>query len=98
MQIEHNGRTQSATAWAREIGISYHVLRWRLQHWSKEQALTTPKQAHGRQITHNGRTQSVNAWAHEIGITLQGLLGRLQRGETAEQALSHHRKTRACQK
>jgi hypothetical protein len=43
MQIEHNGRSQSATAWAREIGVTYHVLRWRLQHWSKDQALTTPK-------------------------------------------------------
>jgi hypothetical protein len=44
MQIEHNGRVQSATAWAREIGITYHVLRWRLQHWTKDRALTTPKQ------------------------------------------------------
>jgi hypothetical protein len=87
MQIEHNGRTQSATAWAREIGITYHLLRWRLQHWPKERALTMPKQIKGTRITHNGRTQSLNAWAHEIGITLQGLQARLKRGETVEYAL-----------
>jgi hypothetical protein len=93
MQIEHNGRTQSATAWAREIGITYHVLRWRLQqHWSTEQALTTPKQAHSRQITHNGRTQNMTAWAGDLGISPRGLRERLRRGETIEEAFSYRRR------
>ena len=45
--IEFNGRTQGGTAWARELGIDYRVLRWRLDNWSLERALTTPKMRHG---------------------------------------------------
>lgn len=89
MQIQHDGRTQSATAWAREIGVSYHVLRWRLQHWPMEKALQAPKRPHSKQLTYNGRTQSMTAWARELGITPNGLRYRLRRGETVEKALSY---------
>lgn len=90
MQIEHNGRTQSATAWARELGITYHVLRWRLRHWPMERALQAAKRPHTKQITHDGRTQSLTAWAADIGITTHGLRYRLQR-EPVEMALSYGR-------
>ena len=46
--IEYKGRIQGATAWAREIGITYPILRWRLRHWSLEKALITPKQRRQR--------------------------------------------------
>jgi hypothetical protein len=94
VQIEHDGLTQSATAWAREIGISYHLLRWRLRHWPIEQALTTSKRAHSKQMTYDGRTQNIKAWARDLGITPKALADRLQRGEPIETALSYRRKTR----
>jgi hypothetical protein len=91
MQITFDGRTQNASAWAREIGISRHLLRWRLQCWSLERALTTPKQPHGKLITHDGRTQYMAAWARDLGITSRGLRERLRRGEPLEMALRRRR-------
>ncbi len=91
MQITFDGRTQNASAWAREIGISYHLLRWRLQNWPLERALTTPKQPHGKPITHDGQTQSRAAWARDLGITSRGLRERLRRGEPPEMALRRRR-------
>ena len=77
-QITHNGRTQSGSAWARELGITQTLLCWRLKHWSIERALTTSKRSGQRMITHAGRTQSASAWARELGITYHVLRWRLQ--------------------
>ena len=79
MQITHNGRTQNASAWARELGIKYHALRWRLKNWRLQRALTKPKQLGQRMITHQGRTQNASAWARELDITYHGLRERLRR-------------------
>lgn len=42
--ITYNGKTQSMSDWARELGISYTVLRARINSyfWSIEKSLTTP--------------------------------------------------------
>jgi hypothetical protein len=88
MQIKHDGRTQTASAWAVEIGISYHALRWRLRHWETERALRTPKRPHNKLLTHDGRTQKQSDWLKELGITRWGLRDRLERGETLAEALS----------
>ena len=44
--ITYNGKTQTMTQWADEIGIAARTLESRLNrdHWSIERALTTPKQ------------------------------------------------------
>lgn len=44
--ITYNGKTQTMTQWAEEIGIPARTLETRLNrhHWSIERALTTPKQ------------------------------------------------------
>lgn len=41
--VEFQGRTQTATQWAREVGMNYQSLLWRLKHgYSIERALTEP--------------------------------------------------------
>jgi hypothetical protein len=44
VMLTHNGKTQTAAQWAREIGISAAALHNRLHklNWSVEKALTTP--------------------------------------------------------
>ncbi len=96
MQITFDGRTQNASAWAREVGITYNLLRWRLRYWTLERALTTPKQPYGKPITYDGRTQSMAAWARDIGLTSRGLRERLQRGEPLEMALRRRRRAGLC--
>lgn len=45
--ITYDGRTQTMTNWAREIGVSIEVLSTRLRAgWSTERALTTPTKSH----------------------------------------------------
>ena len=95
MLITHDGRTQSASAWARELGLTYHALRERLRHWPVERALTLPKQTNVQWlITHDGRTQGAMAWSRELGMTLAGLKARLRRGETIEKALGDRSRRR----
>lgn len=41
--VTYNGKTQTVTQWAEEVGIPYHTIRERLMRgWSAEKALTTP--------------------------------------------------------
>jgi hypothetical protein len=96
MQIEHNGRTQSATAWARELGIDYMTLRWRLEHWPKERALTMQGKVMHAPLTFQGRMQSATAWARELGITYQVLRWRLQHW-SKERALTAPKQSNAKQ-
>jgi hypothetical protein len=92
-QITHKGRTQSASAWARELGITYHLLRWRLEHWPVERALTMPKQPGQRMLTYAGRTQGATAWARELGLSFRGLQSRLRRGKSVAKALSRRKQS-----
>jgi len=37
------GRTQLLSAWARELGVKWNTLNWRVTHgWSFERAIATP--------------------------------------------------------
>ena len=41
--LTHDGRTQSLSAWAKEVGLTGSCIRWRLGHgWTVARALTTP--------------------------------------------------------
>jgi hypothetical protein len=40
IQITFNGKTQSRQQWAEKLGISSNALKFRLRHWSIEDALT----------------------------------------------------------
>ncbi len=47
--LTHDGKTQTAAQWAREVGIPYITFMARLRKWSVEKAITTPiSEAHRR--------------------------------------------------
>lgn len=66
--IEYDGRTQTATQWADELGISRQTLLYRLKSgWSLSDLFTEPVEK--RQYTqYMGRTMSYSAIAKELGI------------------------------
>jgi hypothetical protein len=96
--LTFDGRTQSMSAWARELNTSQQALAHRLRNgWSVEQALTTPVSATGnpmmrrgtpRLVTFNGKTQMLSAWARELGLQLGTLSARLRKGMSVERALT----------
>lgn len=48
--VTYQGKTQSLSDWARTLGVSFHLLSNRINHygWSVERAFTTPKGNQGR--------------------------------------------------
>jgi len=90
--LTFNGKTQSVSAWARELGISQSLLWLRLQAWSIEEALTRPVRENAHLITFNGKTQNLTEWSQELGIKYATLQARLNRGWPLEKVLSPHKK------
>jgi hypothetical protein len=101
--ITHSGRTQSLSAWAREVGIAIPTIHRRLNAgWTIEAALTCavissnpvkPKEAGSRGrpkvlLTHNDRTQSLTAWANETGIGIGTLWFRANAGWSDKDVLT----------
>lgn len=86
---EYLGRTQTATQWAREFGISTHLVHARLKHgWTIERALNCPFDTRPLMLTHNGKTQSVGEWSKEIGVPTATIHTRIRTlGYSVEQAL-----------
>jgi hypothetical protein len=47
IRVTHDGRTQTLTEWAEELGISRKALQQRIKRgWKVERALTQPQQHH----------------------------------------------------
>ncbi len=84
--ITFNNKTQTISKWAKELGISYHTLWFRLQcsDWSLEDALTTAKNCHcssvinRRLISYKGRSQCLLEWSRELKISYGTLHRRIQ--------------------
>lgn len=60
--ITFRGKTQSLNAWAKEIGMTYHSLKMRLDYgWGIEEALTVKKQIHVKKpkVTEEKKPQRV---------------------------------------
>ena len=94
MQITYQGRTQSKSAWAHELGITTRGMERRLRSWPLDRAMTEPGDSRGQLLFHEGRAQTVAAWAAELGITYNALWRRLQRGWPTAAALSTRRQRR----
>src|SRR5271155_1410918 len=76
VQIPYQGRTQSKSAWAHELGITPRGMEQRLRSWPLDRAMTEPGDSRGQLLFHEGRAQTVAAWAAELGIT-HGFFERL---------------------
>lgn len=93
--ITFNGKTQSLSAWAREIGIKPVSLYNRLQRgWPLEKALHNGpvdkvEYKSVNALTFNGKTMGVCDWARETGIPQATISSRLSRGWSVERALTH---------
>lgn len=88
--IEFDGRTQTMSQWADEIGITVYCMNRRLNayNWPLDKALTTTV-GKRRYITFNGRTQRLYEWANETGISPDALDARLNRHKwSVERALT----------
>jgi hypothetical protein len=102
--ITHNGRTQSISAWAREVGIAMPTLHRRLNAgWSIEATLTCPVVSSNPVkpkavgligakpkvfLTHNGKTQALFEWANETGIGAGTLWFRVRSGWSDKDVLT----------
>ena len=79
--IEHDGKSQSIGAWARELGMPVPTLRARLRSgWTIEQALEKNSAGKNEKLIEcNGKSQSLTAWSRELGIPRATLDARINR-------------------
>ena len=80
-RITFNGKTQTVTEWAREMGLTEGMLRSRLDlGWSVERSLTEKKRYDG--------LKTLAEYAREVGLPESTLSNRLKRGWSLEKAIS----------
>jgi hypothetical protein len=86
--ITYKGRTQSLSAWSKELGIPYYLLHWRLKEgWPKSKLFTKPRPKE-RLLTCNGQTLSLRNWSKRTGVRYNTLRARLMLGWSVERTLS----------
>jgi lambda repressor-like predicted transcriptional regulator len=90
--VSYRDRTQTVSAWAREYGLDFRVLFYRLNHeWSVEEALNTARYGVNHKkppMTYLGKTQTSAAWAREYGISKSTLRNRIVKGWSIKDALT----------
>lgn len=82
--ITYNGKTQTITQWAEELGINPDTLYNRVfrASWPVEKAFTEKTHKNNRNgVSYNGKTQSLAAWAREIGVQRATLWARLYKAK-----------------
>lgn len=85
--LTHQGKSQSAAAWADEIGIDMVRLHERKQRgWTDEEAITTPLR--GLYLELNGQRKLAKQWANDIGIKYGTLWWRYKQGWPLAKILS----------
>ena len=89
--ITFEGKSQSMSAWARELGISCSLLHQRLGTWSLRDALTTPVGGRWPAITFDGKTQNISEWSRDTGLGRATIRRRLAKGWPIEKVLANHR-------
>lgn len=88
--LTFNGKTQTCTEWAHELGMNPYTLNGRLSKgWSAERALTTPVRAQGAlKIEYQGRTWTLQELAATTDIHPEALRYRIEAGWPIEKALT----------
>lgn len=93
ISITYCDRTQTLSAWARELGISPQTIYNRHNAgWSVERMLeqrpSNEVRVDNRVIEFQGKKQTLAQWTKEIGICRNGLKERFRRGWSIERALT----------
>lgn len=69
--IEYNGKNQTVSQWAAELGVSFSLLYKRLgRGWNIEKIMTKPKLKRNKNtfIEYNGETLTLQQWSDRLGI------------------------------
>tara|TARA_Y100000296_G_C5123754_1_gene231759 strand:- start:27 stop:569 length:543 start_codon:yes stop_codon:yes gene_type:complete len=81
--LTYNGETLCLKEWARKLFIDASSLKWRIDNWGLDRALSTPRRKEGlfakAMFTHNGETLSIADWSARTGIPRRTLHGRIRR-------------------
>ena len=94
--LTFRGKTQTATQWAEEMGISpFTILQRCRQGWSADRILATPVSYRQKLLTFRGKTQTMKEWSAELGFIYQTLRARIVAGWSVEKALTHPLRRRA---
>lgn len=90
--LEFQGRVQSLSQWAREVGLDRHAIEARLSNgWTVERALTEPSGAlhpSSLMLEHDGQTLPLQEWANQLGFKGSTIHNRLRAGWTVDKALT----------
>lgn len=89
--IEYRGETMCLADWADRLGLSYEMLRQRIQDygWTVEKAFSKPPQPQELLITHDGETLTLEQWEQRTGLAAHLIYNRIhEKGWSAEKALS----------
>ena len=77
--FEYDGKLQTLTEWAKELGVTIGCLRKRIKAHGPDRALDKNRLPdNARPITFDGQTLSISEWARRLGITQQALSLRLK--------------------
>jgi hypothetical protein len=98
IRLTLNGKMQSISVWAEELGIGRATLE-RRHHvgWTDQETLTTPINGTVPFVTFNGKTQSLRSLCLELGVDYKRTHSRIKRsGLSLEKALTrpHYSRTR----
>ena len=89
--ITYNGKTQTESQWADELGISFAVLRNRLHKGiPSDRAFENKDLRTASKITYQGKTQTIAEWARETGVNRKNISRRLARGWSLDKVFSPH--------
>lgn len=89
-QLTFDGKTQTASEWARELGLRVESVIWRVKRgWPTAKVLGADPDVYkqGRLITAHGTTKTLRQWSEETGLMRQTIKARLSRGWTPEKAI-----------
>ena len=87
--ITYNGKTQTESQWADELGISFTVLRNRLHKgFPLDKAFEDKDLREADKITYQGKTQTISEWARETGVNRKNISRRLGRGWSLDKVFS----------
>jgi len=83
--ITHEGETQTLAQWARETGIAYHVLKYRLNHGWEPPKLFTAENLRGKTVKHlveyQGEMVALKQASERSGVPMQTLYWRMRVGK-----------------
>lgn len=81
----HEGKTQTLAQWSRELGIPYHVLKYRLDHGWQPPKLFTQENLKGKTVKHlveyEGEILTLNQASERSGVPMQTLYWRMRVGK-----------------